>query len=120
MTDGGYTMTEAWNLQLQAKVERLEALLAAAQAQEWRPIESAPTKGESFILLWCPEDESTWLARWQGDEWYGVDELGLTRRGHSLGADAVTGWFVSHWRPLPPPPLRRGRASLRVMKRRTP
>lgn len=26
MTDGGYTRTEAWNLQLQAKVDHLQAL----------------------------------------------------------------------------------------------
>lgn len=31
MTDGGYTMTEAWNLQLQAEISRLRAELAEAQ-----------------------------------------------------------------------------------------
>jgi hypothetical protein len=29
MTDGGYTMSEAWNLQLQHRVENLERVLGA-------------------------------------------------------------------------------------------
>jgi hypothetical protein len=38
MTDGGLTKTEAWNLQLQAKVDRLQAALDAAEkrAEEWK------------------------------------------------------------------------------------
>jgi hypothetical protein len=38
MTDGGYTKTEAWNLQLQAKVDHLQAALDAAEkrAEEYR------------------------------------------------------------------------------------
>lgn len=36
MTSGGLTMTEGWNLQLQAKVERLEAALQEALAEAAR------------------------------------------------------------------------------------
>lgn len=71
----------------------------------WRPIETAPKEGEHFFLLYCAEDNSRWLARWQDDRWYGVDDLGLTREGHSAGdTDWATGWFVNAWMPLPDPP----------------
>lgn len=82
-------------------------LLAAREklkAMEWQPIETAPKDCQKFILLFCPEDQSTWLASWQAGEWYGVDELGLTRSGHGLGSDVTTVWFVTHWMHLPIPP----------------
>lgn len=70
----------------------------------WRPIESAPKDG-AFILLWCAEDGSRWLASWQSDRWYGVDDMGLTRDGQSAGDTRyVTGWFVDAWMPLPEGP----------------
>lgn len=72
----------------------------------WRPIETAPKDG-GFMLLYCAEDKSRWLASWQGGQWYGVDDLGLTRQGHSHGdPDYVTGWFITAWMPLPDPPYR--------------
>lgn len=72
---------------------------------EWQPIETAPKYQEEFIILYCAEDNSRWFAKWQGGQWYGVDELGLTRMGQSAGdPDYVTGWFVNAWRPLPTPP----------------
>lgn len=92
--------------------EARAALTAAAQVrgEGWQPIETAPKQSDKFILLYCPEDKSRWLASWQGGEWYGVDNYGLTRSaGHSLGdPDYVTGWFLSHWRPLPAPPTTTG------------
>ncbi|MCA1831253.1 MAG: hypothetical protein LC750_00635 [Actinobacteria bacterium] len=70
----------------------------------WRDIACAPKDG-TFILLWCQEDGSRWLASWQSDRWYGVDDLGLTRQGQSAGdPDHVTGWFLDAWMPLPAPP----------------
>lgn len=71
---------------------------------DWRPINTAPK--DRFILLHCPEDESRWLAKWQGGGWYGVDvDHGLTREGHSKGdPDYVTGWFVTLWADVPPAP----------------
>lgn len=69
----------------------------------WQPMRTAPK--DRFILLWCPEDKSIWFAKWQGGlqgNWHGVDDLGLTREGHSIGSpDVVTGWFVEFWQPLP-------------------
>lgn len=70
---------------------------------EWQAIETAPT--DRFILLYCSEDHSRWLAKWQDDVWHGIDELGLTRVGHSTGDPRfVTGWFVDNWRDIPAPP----------------
>lgn len=72
----------------------------------WRTIETAPKDGEYFILLWCAEDNSRWLAKWQGDRWHGVDDMGLAREGASAGdPNVVTGWFLNAWMPLPEPPL---------------
>ena len=70
------------------------------KARTWSFIESAPK--DRFILVYCPEDDSRWLAKWQGDQWHGVDELGLTRSAG--GPDYVTGWKVTHWMPLPQAP----------------
>jgi hypothetical protein len=67
----------------------------------WRPMDTAPKDG-TFILLCCLEDRSRWLASWQGLRWYGVDDEGLTREGHSEGdPEVVTGWAVNAWMPLP-------------------
>lgn len=69
----------------------------------WRAMDSAPK--DRFILLWCAEDNSRWLAKWQGGRWYGVDDQGLTREGHAAGdPGVVTGWAVNGWRPLPASP----------------
>lgn len=72
-----------------------------AQSPSWQPIETAPL--DRFILVYCHEDDSHWLAKWRGGEWYGSDcEHGITRTGHSYGdPDYVTGWFVSQWRDVP-------------------
>lgn len=71
----------------------------------WLSMDTAPK--DIFILLWCAEDRSRWLAKWQGDRWYGVDDMGLTREGHTAGdPEEVTGWAVNAWTFLPnPPPL---------------
>lgn len=84
-----------------------DALKDLADRLLWRPMKSAPKQCETFILLWCAEDNSRWLASWQGQRWYGVDDLGLTREGYSEGdPDVVTGWAVNAWMPLPDPPYR--------------
>ena len=70
----------------------------------WRGMDTAPR--DCFVILWCPEDGSRWWAKWQGGEWYGCDELGLTRSGHTLGdPNYVTGWFIAGWRPIPDAPV---------------
>lgn len=71
--------------------------------EEWQPINTAPR--DQFILLFCSEDSSRWFAKWQGDRWYGVDEMGLTREGHSANdPEIVTGWALDLWMPLPVAP----------------
>lgn len=68
---------------------------------DWPTIDSAPK--DRFILLYCPEDDSIWFAKWQGGEWYGVDDQGLTRSGNSHDNDPDS-WYVSNWHPLPSKP----------------
>lgn len=68
---------------------------------EWQDISTAPK--DRFIILFCPEDGSRWWAKWQGGNWYGVDDYGLTRVG--MGPDDVTGWKVTMWQETPPPPV---------------
>lgn len=64
----------------------------------WQPIETAPK--DKYVLLFCWEDKSIWLGKWQGRhdnaEWYGVDDEGLTR--------SSSHYAVTHWMPLPEPP----------------
>lgn len=68
----------------------------------WQDIETAPK--DRFILVYCPEDDTRWLAKWQGDQWHGVDaEDGLTRTAG--GPEYVTGWKVTHWMPVPAGPF---------------
>lgn len=74
----------------------------------WQEMGTAPK--DHFILLYCEEDQSIWLAKWQGGLWYGCDDLGLTRSGHTAGdPNVVTGWAVNGWRPLPSLPASPGR-----------
>lgn len=70
----------------------------------WEPIDTAPK--DRFILVYCPEDNSRWFVKWQGGEWSGSDcEHGFLRRGQSINdPDYVTGWFVTRWTDIPPPP----------------
>lgn len=79
----------------------LRRRLEEARAQQkWQPIETAP-KGmgdEEFILMWLPDDASRWIARWQGDGWFGIDEYGLRRDSVAERREPT------HWQPLPQPP----------------
>lgn len=67
---------------------------------DWHLIESAPA--DKFVLLYCPEDDTRWLAKLQHGRWRGHDENGNSREG--MGPEDVTGWKVTHWAPLPDKP----------------
>lgn len=85
-------------------VGRLDVVNPAATS--WQDISTAPR--DRFILLYCAEDHSRWLAKWQGGKWFGVDDMGLTRTGRSEGdPNDVTGWVITGWADLPPPPARK-------------
>jgi hypothetical protein len=72
----------------------------------WRTMESAPKDPEKFIILFCLEDKTRWIASWQGGRWFGVDDMGLRREGHTEGdPEVVTGWAVNCWMPLPDIPF---------------
>jgi hypothetical protein len=64
---------------------------------EWQPIETAP-KGETVILLWCPESWDTDCVRigfWSESDWYD-DESASHPITDMYGAP-------THWHPLPNP-----------------
>lgn len=100
----GIMPNASWENGFNKDLATAEAALAAqpvVAGEAWQPIETAPKDG-TFIILNCPEDGSRWWASWQGHQWFGVDEYGLTRAGASFGdPEIVTGWFVTHWMPLP-------------------
>ena len=92
------------SVETDAMTDTSDPLQELAARLLWRPIESAPK--DCFILLYCAEDQSRWLAKWQGSAWFGVDDQGLTRVGHSAGdPNVVAGWFLDAWMPLPEPPF---------------
>lgn len=89
---------------MSASTDAMDEFEALADRTLWHPMDTAPK--DRFILLYCSEDDSRWLASWQGQRWYGVDDQGLTREGHSLGdPEVVTGWAVVAWMPLPDAPF---------------
>lgn len=77
-----------------------KAAEAAAAVPPWQSMDTAPK--DRFVILWREEDGSRWWAKWQGERWFGVDDLGLNRIGASAGdPDVHTGWFVNAWTPIP-------------------
>lgn len=88
-------------------LKHLVAALASSEPQSppvsagWQPIDTAPKS--RFIIVYCPEDNSRWLAKWQSGHWYGCDvDHGLLREG--MGPEDVTGWKVTLWTDAPAPP----------------
>lgn len=75
---------------------------------EWQPIETAPRNGAS-VLIYMPEAsrqkvrEASWATPWDGapdDQCYWMTPIGPAGRGYTILPVAVT-----HWMPLPAPPL---------------
>ena len=106
IAEGHHTEHDKIYLMLRAAEahDKRHAASAHTPVLGWLTMDSAPR--DRFILLWCAEDNSRWLAMWQGDRWYGVDDEGLTREGASIGdLEVVTGWYVDRWQSLPAAPL---------------
>jgi len=75
-----------------------DAAIAAYEAAQWQPIDSAPKDGTRVLLRWPGAIVS---AVWIGLEcgWYPeftLEPAGERTLGPAYGA--------THWRPLPPPP----------------
>ena len=75
---------------------------------EWQTIETAPRNGTS-VLIYMPEaarkkvQEAFWAMPWEGapdDQCYWMTPIGPAGRGYMILPVAVT-----HWMPLPAPPL---------------
>ena len=69
---------------------RLRAIAARLEAEEWRPIETAPKDGRD-VMLWDSDLKQAIKAEWcdMADEWVPSDDGYLE---------------LTHWRPLPAPP----------------
>jgi len=84
----------AFGTSLLARVRELEAAL------EWRPIETAPRRGEDPDVLVYEQDgygrpcgnvrKAYWEGRW--------------KEAHEGSEDVLIHGEVTHWLPLPPPP----------------
>lgn len=74
------------------------ALLAAAEAQTWRPMESAPKDG-TWFLGWETHYKYPMLAHWKSGDWrWEGQEYSL------LHTNSYSGYPATHWLPLPLPP----------------
>ncbi|MFC4727482.1 hypothetical protein [Coralloluteibacterium thermophilus] len=67
-----------------ARIAELEAALEAAREDEWRPIETCPNADR--VVMFCDERQNIWTdCAWDRSA-------------------AATGFYATHWRPLPAPP----------------
>ena len=77
-----------------------DAVLAAAEAQRWRAIETAP-KDRTEIDVWSKEagrtPDATWLKERQAWCYWGFDDV------ESLGYHRIKPQ-PTHWTPIPAPP----------------
>ena len=85
----------------------IEALLAApptAQAEGWRPIETAPKDG-SYLLLWEQYSDAPFVGYWSGGSW-SVSHEHVDAEGGWDGANVVDALSmpITHWMPIPAPP----------------
>lgn len=71
----------------------------------WQPIETAPKKDATHILIYIPKGrrkvlEAWWAIPYEGasDGWWSTP-VGPMGRGYMILPEEVT-----HWMPLPPPP----------------
>lgn len=60
---------------------------------EWQPIETAPK--DKWILVWCSNVKSCFVAMWNGE----VEDF--VGEAHDLYIDSID---ATHWMPLPEPP----------------
>ena len=65
-----------------------DALALVSVGDGWRPIETAPTKGDHHILIWRP----------------GMDFPNVATASMWFVGGFSAGLKPTHWRPLPPPP----------------
>jgi len=99
--------------------------LARAEAEGWRPIESAPRDGSKIMLGYIPDEEHEFGFVGQG-RWWPSDDDGPDNMGHDAGfMDCDFEFFQcgrsfgnpdymgrglqpTHWQPLPSPPKEDG------------
>ena len=93
MNGTGPTTADDWE-------KAADAVLAAAEAQRWRAIETAP-KDRTEIDVWSKEagrtPDATWLKERQAWCYWGFDDV------ESLGYHRIKPQ-PTHWTPIPAPP----------------
>ena len=71
------------------------AALPTAQAEGWRPIETAPKDCQAILVT---EGRFCHCVEWNEEfDWWAVDD-------NKLGPFRLRGSSPTHWMPLPPPP----------------
>jgi len=82
--------------------DTMRAMLAAADAAAWQPIESAPPN--TSILVFIPGADHYGPAIYRAI----LVDMGMGRRWHltalNVGTDLSPEWMPTHWRPLLEPP----------------
>ena len=75
-----------------------------AQAEGWRPIETAPKDG-SYLLLWEQYSDAPFVGYWSGGSW-SVSHEHVDAEGGWDGANVVDALSmpITHWMPIPAPP----------------
>ena len=97
----------------------IRLILAALDEQEWRPIETAPRDGSNILLLangmaiearYCPgqwsEDTPISPREYDGAVWCALDDALQFEIEETPDRDFHG--QVTHWRPLPAPPVEPG------------
>jgi hypothetical protein len=77
----------------------------------WQPIETAPKDGTRVDLwakAWSPFDDTFHHQRCANCYWVKQDTIGNSP-AHWVHLDS--GWFPTHWMPLPDPPSGKGQAA---------
>lgn len=67
---------------------------ANIHAPAWIPCSSTMPKGRRHVLVWCPNILCTFTASFDDGEWR-----------CAFGHDLLRHIEITHWMPLPPPPL---------------
>lgn len=87
------------------RIAALEAQVAAAKAEQWFPIETAPKNG-SWFDVWAIAKNGTGPGRldcisWQQDAWRWPSVMSFS---DAVGHDVEEDWEITHWQPCPKGP----------------
>lgn len=70
----------------------------------WQPIETAPKAFDTYLLLWEKWTDIPFIGYWNRGRWNACQTFYDTD-GDACVIDNVVSINVTHWMPLPSPPL---------------